>query len=184
MKRVIIHSDGACHGNPGPGGWAAALQSGAARREISGAVAATTNNRMELQAALEALRALKEPCAVEFHTDSEYLRDGISTWIHGWKRNHWRTADRKPVKNSDLWRQLDDLAARHKVRWHWLKGHAGHPENERCDVLANQEIAKLRKHFTSEQLAAALAEFTKREENAGQGELFGAGAVPRSRRHN
>jgi ribonuclease HI len=180
MKKITVHSDGACHGNPGPGGWAAVLQHGAHRREISGGVPAATNNRMELQAAIEALRALKESCEIEFHTDSEYLRDGISAWIHAWKRNRWRTADRKPVKNADLWQQLDALAAEHRVRWHWLKGHAGHAENERCDVLANQEIARLRQQFTPAQLAAALEDFKKRTEDSGQQDLFSLRPVSHS----
>ena len=179
MKRITIHSDGACHGNPGPGGWAAVLQYDAHRREIRGGVPATTNNRMELQAAIEGLRALKEPCEVDFHTDSEYLRDGISTWIHAWKRNRWRTADRKPVKNSDMWQQLDELAARHRIHWHWLKGHAGHAENERCDALANEEIARLRKQFTPDQLAAALIEFNGKAANSSQPELFTARSILR-----
>jgi ribonuclease HI len=172
MKHVVIHSDGACEGNPGPGGWAAVLQHGSHRSEISGGAPATTNNRMELQAAIEGLRALKEPCEVEFFTDSEYLRDGITSWIHAWKLNRWRTTERKPVKNADLWQQLDERAGRHKVRWNWLKGHAGHAENERCDFLAKQEIARLRKQFTSEQLAAALAEFTNQVNDSGQQMLF------------
>jgi len=172
MKHVVIHSDGACEGNPGPGGWAAVLQHGSHRREISGGVPATTNNRMELQAAIEALRALKESCEIEFFTDSEYLRDGMTSWIYAWKLNRWRTAERKPVKNADLWQQLDEQASRHRVHWNWLKGHAGHMENERCDFLANQEIAGLRKRFTSDQLGAALAEFTNQVNGSGQQMLF------------
>ena len=171
MKKVIIHTDGACEGNPGPGGWAAVLRHGAHAKELFGAEPATTNNRMELRAAIGALRALKEPCEVELFTDSEYLRDGITRWVASWKARQWRTADRKPVKNDDLWRQLDELCARHKVQWHWLKGHAGHPDNERCDTLARAEIAKLRKQYTAEQLAGLLEEFEdgrSQRQNQGQ----------------
>ena len=159
MQTVVIHSDGACHGNPGPGGWAAVLSSGIHRRELSGGVPATTNNRMELQAAIEALSALKRPCAVEFHTDSNYLRDGITKWLRGWKRNGWKTQLKLPVKNEDLWRQLDAAAARHQVKWHWVKGHAGHAGNERCDQLATAAILDLKKRFTGEQLQASLRAF-------------------------
>ncbi len=141
LKRVTIHTDGACEGNPGPGGWA------------------TTNNRMELRAAIAALRALKESCRVELFTDSEYLRDGIMKWLVRWKVNGWRTIERKPVKNDDLWRQLDALCLKHQVHWHWLKGHAGHPDNERCDQLANAEITKIHKQYTAIQLASLLREF-------------------------
>ena len=138
MHSVVIHSDGACHGNPGPGGWAAILVSGAHKKELSGGVPATTNNRMELQAAIEALAALKQPCEVEFHTDSNYLRDGITKWIKNWKRNGWRTADRKPVKNVELWQRLDLARTPHQVEWIWVKGHAGHDGNERADALARR----------------------------------------------
>jgi len=140
MRRVTIFTDGACAGNPGPGGWAAILIAGPHRREISGYERATTNNRMEIMAAIEALRALRAPSEVDLHTDSQYLRNGMSTWLERWKRNGWRTADRKPVKNDDLWRALDALAQTHAVRWHWVRGHDGHPENERCDELANAAI--------------------------------------------
>ena len=148
LKKVIIHTDGGCEGNPGPGGWAAILRHGAHAKELSGGEPATTNNRMELTAAIEALRALREPCEVELFTDSEYLRDGITSWVSSWKARNWRTADRKPVKNEELWRQLDEICARHKVEWHWLKGHAGHPDNERCDKLGRAEVSKLRKQYT------------------------------------
>jgi ribonuclease HI len=171
LKKVVIHTDGACEGNPGPGGWAAILRHGTHGKELSGAEPATTNNRMEITAAIEALRALKEPCEVELFTDSEYLRDGITTWVASWKARNWRTADRKPVRNEDLWRQLDELCARHKVQWRWLKGHAGHPDNERCDKLARAEIAKLRKQYTAEQLASLLDKFEEgrsRGKNQGQ----------------
>jgi len=159
LKKVTLHTDGACEGNPGPGGWAAVLEHGARTKEIAGGVAATTNNRMELQAAIAALNALKEPCEVEAFTDSEYLRDGVTEWLSAWKARGWRTADKKPVKNEDLWRQLDESVARHHVHWHWLKGHAGHPLNERCDQLARAEIDALRKRFTPAQLAARLEAF-------------------------
>ncbi len=158
-KKVTIHTDGACEGNPGPGGWAAVLEYGSRTKEIGGGVAATTNNRMELQAAIGALAALTEPCDAEVFTDSEYLRDGITEWLAAWKARGWRTADKKPVKNEDLWRRLDEATARHRVRWQWLKGHAGHPLNERCDQLARAEIEAVRRRFTPAQLAAALEAF-------------------------
>jgi ribonuclease HI len=142
--RVIIHTDGACSGNPGPGGWGAILDWNGRRKEIKGSEANTTNNRMELTAAIAALEALKRPCGVELHTDSQYLRDGITKWIHGWKRNGWRTADKKPVKNIDLWQRLDTAIARHDVNWHWVRGHAGHDLNERADELAREAISELR----------------------------------------
>jgi ribonuclease HI len=142
--RVTIFTDGACSGNPGPGGWGAILMSGPHRKELSGAETETTNNRMELSAAIAALEALKKPTQVELHTDSNYLKDGITKWIHGWKRNGWKTADKKPVKNEDLWKRLDEALKTHKIDWHWVKGHAGHPENERADELARMAIAELR----------------------------------------
>jgi len=143
LKRVEIYTDGACRGNPGPGGWGAVLRAGGREREIMGAEASTTNNRMELTAAIEALRALKWPCRVRLHTDSQYLRQGITDWIDGWKRRGWRTAGRKDVKNQELWRALDEEVDRHNVDWIWVKGHAGHPENERADQLANRAIDEL-----------------------------------------
>ncbi len=136
MSRVQIFTDGACKGNPGPGGWGAVLRFGERERELSGSENPTTNNRMELMAAIAALEALLRPCDVDLTTDSVYVRDGITKWIHGWKRNGWRTASRDPVKNAELWQRLDAAAARHRVEWHWVKGHAGHPENERADRLA------------------------------------------------
>lgn len=136
---VEIFTDGACRGNPGPGGWAALIRSGNREKEISGGEALTTNNRMELLAAIEALNALRRPCRVDLHTDSNYVRDGITRWIHSWQRNGWRTADRKPVKNAELWQRLLDAADRHQVNWHWVKGHSGHPENDRVDALACAE---------------------------------------------
>jgi len=144
LPKVEIFTDGACRGNPGPGGWAALLRTGDKEREISGGEAHTTNNRMELRAAIEALNALKRPCLVELHSDSQYVRDGITKWIHGWQRNGWRTADRKPVKNADLWQELLDAEARHEVKWHWVKGHSGHPENDRVDALACAEADRLK----------------------------------------
>jgi ribonuclease HI len=141
MKTVEVYTDGACSGNPGPGGWGAMMRYNAKVKELSGGEAMTTNNRMELTAAIEALKALKEPCRVELHTDSEYVKNGISAWIEGWKRNGWKTADRKPVKNAELWQALDEARRRHDVRWHWVKGHAGHPENERADELARAGMA-------------------------------------------
>jgi ribonuclease HI len=142
MKTVEIFTDGACSGNPGPGGWGAILRApNGSEKELSGGEANTTNNRMELTAAVEALNALKEPCIVEMHTDSKYVMDGISSWIHGWKRNGWKTADKKPVKNAELWQKLDEANRRHKVKWNWVKGHAGHAENERADELARAGMA-------------------------------------------
>ena len=141
---VEIFTDGACRGNPGPGGWAALLRMGGREREISGGEALTTNNRMELKAAIEALNALKRPCRVELHTDSNYVRDGITKWIHGWQRNGWRTADRKAVKNAELWQELIEAAAPHRIDWHWVKGHSGHPENDRVDALACAEADRHR----------------------------------------
>ncbi len=141
---VIIHTDGACSGNPGPGGWGAILTFGDTEKELKGSEAHTTNNRMELMAAISALEALKKPCRVDLHTDSKYVQDGISKWIHGWKRNGWKTADKKPVKNVDLWKRLDEAMARHQVKWHWVKGHIGHELNERADQLARDAIAELR----------------------------------------
>ncbi len=134
--RVVIYTDGACSGNPGPGGWGAILMFNGVERELSGGEPATTNNRMELMAAISALEALKRPCDVTLTTDSVYVRDGITKWIHGWQRNGWRTADKKPVKNAELWQELLDAARPHRVAWRWVKGHAGHAENERADKLA------------------------------------------------
>jgi ribonuclease HI len=139
LPEVEIFTDGACKGNPGPGGWGAILRSNGRERELSGGESPTTNNRMELMAAIEALNALKKPCHVQLWTDSNYVRDGITKWIHGWRRNGWKTADRKPVKNAELWQALLDAAEPHRVDWHWVKGHAGHPENERADALACAE---------------------------------------------
>ena len=142
MKTVHAWTDGACSGNPGPGGWGALLRFGNTEKELSGGEAETTNNRMELTAAIEALNALNEPCHVVLTTDSQYVKGGITGWIHSWKKNGWKTASKKPVKNEDLWRSLDNAASRHKLEWQWVKGHAGHPENERADELARQGMAK------------------------------------------
>jgi ribonuclease HI len=142
--RVAIWSDGACSGNPGPGGWGAILEWNGHRKEINGGDAATTNNRMELTAAIEALSALKAPSTIEFHTDSQYVRGGVTGWIKAWKKNGWRTADRKPVKNVDLWRKLDALASVHDIRWRWVRGHAGDAKNERADELAREGLEPFR----------------------------------------
>jgi ribonuclease HI len=172
-KKITIHTDGACDGNPGPGGWAALLQYGTNARELTGGEPATTNNRMELQAAISALSALKEPCEVTLFTDSEYLRQGITEWLRQWKANHWRTADRKAVKNDDLWRQLETVASQHRITWQWLKGHAGHPDNERCDQLAGAEIVKLRRQYSPEKLVALREAFVaSRDPTRNQGNLF------------
>ena len=137
---VEIFTDGACRGNPGPGGWGVLLRAGEHEKELFGGAPETTNNRMELTAAIRGLEALKRPCRVDLYTDSQYLRLGITEWLENWKRKGWRTAARKPVKNQDLWRELDTQAGRHDIRWHWIKGHSGHPGNERADALANRGI--------------------------------------------
>jgi ribonuclease HI len=142
---VEIATDGACKGNPGPGGWGAVLRQGSREREMSGHEAHTTNNRMELMAAIMALRALKKPCRVELSTDSKYVMDGISKWVFGWQRNGWKTADKKPVKNAELWQALIEAARPHAIEWKWVKGHNGHAENERADALANAAIETLRR---------------------------------------
>jgi len=158
MRKVTIYSDGACEGNPGPGGWAAVLMYKSARREITGSCPATTNNRMELTAAIEALRRLKEPCEVEFYTDSTYVQQGMSSWLAQWKAHGWRRG-KKPVKNLDLWQALDAEASRHKIHWNWVRGHSLQPENERCDQLAVEAIARLRAEVGEQALARALREF-------------------------
>jgi len=170
VKRVTIHTDGGCEGNPGPGGWAAILRYGEHVREISGGGLATTNNRMELQAAIEALNVLKQPCEVQIFTDSEYLRNGITQWIKGWKARGWVTKDKKPVKNADLWRELDAACARHQVEWGWLKGHAGHPDNERCDLLAAEVMQDIRRKHTKAELREAL--LTLKEAGVPKSELL------------
>lgn len=143
MSKVEIFTDGACRGNPGPGGWGAILRSGDHEKELYGAEAQTTNNRMELMAAIRALEALKRPCQVVLTTDSEYLRKGITEWLPQWKRRGWRTADKKPLKNLELWQTLEAAAGRHEIEWRWVRGHTGHPENERADQLANRAIDEL-----------------------------------------
>ena len=144
MKKVELFTDGACKGNPGPGGWGALLRTGPHEKEMSGGEADTTNNRMELTAAIEALKALSEPCRVSLTTDSKYVKDGITQWLANWKRNGWKTAAKKPVKNQDLWQALDHESARHAIDWCWVKGHSGHPENERADRLANLGMDEVR----------------------------------------
>ncbi|WP_022981735.1 ribonuclease HI [Ideonella sp. B508-1] len=140
MSEVTIYTDGACKGNPGPGGWGAWMRWGEHEKELWGGEPQTTNNRMELTAVIQALTLLKRRCTVAIYTDSEYVRNGITSWIHGWKRRGWRTADNKPVKNVELWQQLDSLVVQHDVAWHWVKGHAGDPGNERADALANRGV--------------------------------------------
>jgi len=142
-QTVDIFTDGACRGNPGPGGWGVLLRLGAQEKELWGGETQTTNNRMELTAAIRALAALKRPVQARIHTDSQYVLNGINSWIHAWKKNGWRTSNRKPVKNADLWQELDRLASAHQLEWIWVKGHAGHPENERADALANRGIDEL-----------------------------------------
>ena len=142
---VIVHTDGACSGNPGPGGWGVILEYNGTRKELSGGEANTTNNRMELMGAISALESLKRSCPVEMHVDSSYVKDGITKWIHGWKKNGWKTADKKPVKNAELWQRLDQALGTHKVTWHWVKGHAGHDGNERADELAREGMAPFKR---------------------------------------
>ena len=144
MKQVTLYTDGACSGNPGLGGWGAVLSYKGIEKEISGAQEATTNNRMELTAVLQALQLLKEPCEINLYTDSQYVMKGAEEWMTGWVKNGWRTADKKPVKNSDLWQELYRFSKKHTLHWHWVKVHAGHPENERCDLLARTAIESLR----------------------------------------
>jgi ribonuclease HI len=140
-KKVVIYTDGACSGNPGPGGWGAVMIWGEHRKELFGGAAETTNNRMELQAVIEALGALTRAAHIDLYTDSAYVKNGITSWIHSWKKNGWKTADKKPVKNADLWQALEAARHKHEVDWHWVKGHAGHPENERADELARQGMS-------------------------------------------
>ena len=146
MRSVKAYTDGACSGNPGPGGWGVVLQFGDHERELKGGESDTTNNRMELTAAIEALKALKEPCHIALTTDSTYVKDGITKWLSNWKRNGWKTAAKKPVKNQDLWQQLEDCVAQHTVEWLWVKGHSGHQENERADTLANEGMSALKRN--------------------------------------
>ena len=149
LRTVDIFTDGACSGNPGPGGWGAILRYGEVEKELAGGETPTTNNRMEMMAAITALEALKRPCRVRLYTDSQYLRDGITKWLPGWKARQWRTADKKAVKNVDLWQRLEQAAAPHEIEWHWVRGHAGHPENERADALARAAITAVR-HSTKD----------------------------------
>ena len=165
MKLVTIHTDGGCEPNPGPGGWAAVLEMAGSIRELSGGSPATTNNRMEMQAAIEALRALPESSEVELFTDSQYLRKGVCEWLKGWKARGWKTAEKQPVKNQDLWQQLDTLVAGHTIHWRWLKGHAGHKLNERCDELAGAEIAKLRQESRPTTLPVAPAFLARNDQS-------------------
>lgn len=168
MKEVTIYTDGGCEGNPGPGGWGAVLMAGPHRLEISGGAPATTNNRMELTAAISALERLKEPCRVVLHTDSQYLRDGVTKWIHGWKRKGWVTSSRQPVKNVDLWKALDAATTKHQIDWRWVKGHAGNAGNERCDGLASAAIAKVRQQYSRAELRAMVqAMSTERDASDG-----------------
>jgi ribonuclease HI len=145
LKKVLIYTDGACRGNPGPGGWGVLMRYGKKEKTLFGGETETTNNRMELMAAIQGLAALRERCQVDLHTDSQYVQKGISQWIHDWKKKNWRKADKKPVKNADLWQILDHEASRHDITWHWVKGHSGHPENDMADALANQAIDQLLK---------------------------------------
>ena len=142
-KTVTLYTDGACKGNPGKGGWGVLMRYGSHEKELFGGEAHTTNNRMELTAIIQGLAALKRPCAVVIYTDSQYVKNGMEQWIHGWKKNGWKTASKQPVKNEDLWQQLDRLAAQHQIQWQWVRGHAGHTENERADALANQGVASV-----------------------------------------
>ncbi len=145
-KEVEIFTDGACSGNPGPGGWGAILRYGDTEKELSGGAANTTNNQMELMAAIKSLEALTRPCKVNLHTDSQYVKNGITKWMHGWQRNGWRTASKKPVKNAELWKELISATDKHEVEWHWVKGHAGHPENERADELARTAMTPYKRN--------------------------------------
>jgi ribonuclease HI len=165
---VVIYTDGACSGNPGPGGWAAILKSGDREKELKGGEPLTTNNRMELMAAIGALEALNRPCVVDIHTDSQYLRNGMMSWINKWKRNGWRTADKKPVKNEDLWKRLDAALARHRVTWHWVRGHAGHEMNERADQLAREGLAAVRAGATGALTSRAPDAITAKRDKRGE----------------
>jgi ribonuclease HI len=167
MKKVTIYTDGACQGNPGPGGWAAVLIHGHSRRELAGSCPATTNNRMELTAAIEALRTLKEACRVDLHTDSVYLQQGMNSWLANWKARGWKTASKKPVKNRDLWQALDREAKRHEMHWHWVKAHNLHPENERCDQLAVKAIEDLRAEIGEQGIARAMRGFSTHRADTG-----------------
>lgn len=143
MKQVVIYTDGSCRGNPGPGGWGAVLRYNGHERHLHGGESATTNNRMELMAAIQALETLREPCTINLYTDSNYVRQGLTEWLPQWRRRGWKTADKKPVKNQDLWQRLDEAAARHRIEWHWVKGHSGDPGNELADSLANRGVDEI-----------------------------------------
>jgi ribonuclease HI len=162
VKLVTIHSDGGCEGNPGPGGWAAVLAYGKHTRNISGGEPATTNNRMELQAAVAAFSCLKEVCEVDFFTDPKYLQRGVTKWMPRWKQNNWRAIGKQMVKNRDLWQTLDELTMKHRVRWHWVRGHSGHRYNERCDALAAKEIGKIKRKYSPQQLKELVRAFNHR----------------------
>ena len=173
LKKITIYTDGACEGNPGPGGWAAVLRYGSNVKEISGGDPATTNNRMEIRAAIEGIAAVKESCEIELFTDSAYLKNGITEWLKVWKAKGWRTTEKKAVKNEDLWRKLDEVVFRHKVHWKWVKGHAGNVDNERCDVLAVAAVAAMRKQYTPEQLKVLKQQFeATRDLNRDQTKFF------------
>lgn len=146
-ERVVIYTDGACSGNPGPGGYGALLRFKGVEKEVMGGESETTNNRMEMMAALEALKALKRPCKIDLYTDSTYLKDGITKWIHGWKQKGWKTAAKKPVKNADIWQALDQETQRHDIAWHWVKGHSGDPDNERVDEIARSEVERMKAYI-------------------------------------
>ena len=166
LKQVEIFTDGSCLGNPGPGGYGAILRYQQREKTFSEGYRLTTNNRMEMMAAIVALEALKEPCTVVLSTDSQYVRQGITQWIHNWKKRGWKTADKKPVKNVDLWKRLDAALGKHEIRWEWVKGHAGDAGNERCDALATAAIAAVKQKFSREQLAASLREFNESQKAA------------------
>ncbi len=186
MKEITLYTDGGCQGNPGPGGWGVVLlhrtPAKVNRKEMSGSEPATTNNRMELSAAIAGLRALRVPCKIQLFTDSEYVKNGITKWIAGWKKNGWRTKDRSPVKNADLWQVLDLSVQIHQIDWQWVKGHAGVPENERCDVLATTAIEKVKKLFTREELAeqkrAFLVKMARMESVTSHGKDTEQGSLP------
>lgn len=177
MKSVAIYTDGACEGNPGPGGWAAILVYGSFRKEVSGAVPATTNNRMELTAAIEGLRTLKEPCEVDLYTDSQYVQKGMTQWVAKWKARGWRRGKQR-VMNVDLWKTLDAEAGRHQVRWHWIRGHNMHPENERCDRLAVEATRKLRQQLGPQAIAQALQQFKSDPDNLWEANTSTAANTP------
>jgi len=167
LERVTIHTDGGCNPNPGPGGWACVLTSGPYRKELKGGELATTNNRMELMAAVQALNALRKPCSVDLFTDSEYLQQGVTAWMPRWKENGWRRRVRrrwKPVKNEDLWRSIDKAASQHTIKWHWIPAHSGHTENEWCDKLVAQEIERIRAKYSPAELERALSEFEQMQD--------------------